>query len=378
MTSGEAMKTFILIFCLFHGVEGFTLKMEAQLHANITSGYNRRLRPGENRTAPTDIFIKFYMRNLKELLEGDGKIGIAGGFEFYWKDSRLTWNRTDYDGDLLNTSLFVSDIWIPNFVLMNPYHEVKPVFSSDHSCKVFSNGFVSCMPPDLFEASCDADVTYYPFDSQNCTLQYYIPGYFTTDIKFRLVTSTINMEVYKDNGLWSITNTRMYVERHDSVDVSFEILQLEINLQRRSTYYVISLLLPIFLINFVQILVFVLPEKSGERIGFSITVLLAEVVFLTIIQGKLPEASEPGVSILTYKLLVDLLCSYSMMVAVVITSKMYHKTDQENPGKLISSFLCCLKKSNEDVGVAMDKVFLKVYFILLTINNVFFIGTMAA
>lgn len=126
-----------------------------------------------------------------------------------------------------------------------------------------------------------------------------------------------------------------------------------------------------------------MPEKSGQRVGFSITVLLAEVVFLTIVQDKLPEASEPGVSILTYKLLVDLLCSYSMMVAVVMTSKMYHKTDyREKPGKLISLF-CSLKQSNgidpwRAVGVALDELFLKAYFMLLTVNNVFYIAAMAS
>lgn len=377
------MKTFLVIACLIHVLEGYTLQMETQLHAKITSGYNRRLRPGDNRKVPTDVEIDFYMRSLKELLEGDGKISIAGGFQVSWADSRLTWKPADYDGDLFDTSLFVSDIWTPNFVLMNPYYKVKPIFSSDHSCKVYYYGGVLCMPPDLFEASCDADVTYYPFDSQNCTLQYYIPGYFTTDIKFHPLNSTINMEVYQEDGFWSITSTRVYVERRYSKGVSYEILQLEINLQRRSTYYIVSLLLPIFLINFIQILVFVLPEKSGQRVGFSITVLLAEVVFLTIVQDKLPETSEPGVSILTYKLLVDLLCSYSMMVAVVMTSKMYHKTDyREKPGKLISLFFS-LKQSNgidpwRAVGVALDELFLKAYFMLLTVNNVFYVAAMAS
>lgn len=66
---------------------------------------------------------------------------------------------------------------------------------SRYFCKVDYYGWVLCMLPNLFEASCDADVTY-PFDSQYCTLQYYVPGYFTTDIKLCPLNSTINMEVY--------------------------------------------------------------------------------------------------------------------------------------------------------------------------------------
>lgn len=119
---------YMMIACLIQGLEGFTLQMETQLPANITSGYNRRLRPGNNREVPMGIYIDFYMGSLKELSEGKGKISIAGGFQVSWADSRLTWKPADYDGDLFDTSLFVSDIWTPNFVLMNPYYNVKPIF----------------------------------------------------------------------------------------------------------------------------------------------------------------------------------------------------------------------------------------------------------
>lgn len=96
--------------------------MEVQFYVNIILGYNWRFRLGENCIVFIDIFIKFYMRRFKEFLEGDGKIGIVGGFEVYWIDFCFVWKCIDYGGDFFNIFLLVFDIWILNFVLMNLYY----------------------------------------------------------------------------------------------------------------------------------------------------------------------------------------------------------------------------------------------------------------
>lgn len=398
------MKVFVLVVCWFLGVAGYSISHQTQLHADLSSGYDRRVRPGENRTLPVQININFYMVSLKEFSEGDSKIGVVGSLGMEWTDSRLVWNPANYGGDLFQTSLFVSDIWTPYLVLMNPYEKLRTVLSSDMSCVVYLNGQVACLPPDLFEATCDADVTYYPFDSQTCTLKFYVPGYFTSDILLRPASSTFRMELYEENGLWLVLSTRNYY----SVNVfGFEELRLEINMRRRTTYYIASLLLPIFLMNFIQVLVFVLPVESGERVGFSITVLLAVAVFLTMIQDKLPEASEPNVSYLTYKLLVDMLLGCAMVAAVVVAIKMYHKTDSQHMSGKLRAFArrmnsCCKRKQTavyveetekspvecvnddedcnvtwNDVGRAFDKFFLMTFFVLLVSNNSIYLITMA-
>jgi hypothetical protein len=143
--------------------------------------------------------------------------------------------------------------------------------------------------------------------------------------------------------------------------------------------------------------VFLLPVESGERLGYCITVLLAVAVFLTIIQDKLPEASEPNVSLLTYKLLADMVIGCGMILAVVIGMRFYHKTDDKQiPGCLKGFarcfYLCCNKPKNSnevieldpkkeviepvtstvtwnDVGKAFDRVCLTLFFLSLILNN---------
>jgi hypothetical protein len=369
------------------------------------------VRPGDNRTVPLPIVIKFFLASLKEFSEGLSKIGIVGSLNLEWTDSRLQWNPDDYGGDLHETSLFITDIWLPFLVLMNPFDRLRKTLSDGMSCKVYSNGQVNCQPPDLYEATCDADVTYYPFDSQTCTLKFYVPGYFTSDILLRPNSSTFDMSLYEENGLWSIKSTRLYY--HVNMHL-FEELRMEINMKRRTAYYIAGLLLPICLLNFLQVLVFLLPVESGERIGFSITVLLAVAVFLTIIQDKLPEASEPNVSALTYKLLVDMMLGCAIVIAVVFGMTFYHKSEhKEIPAKLKSftrNMTMCLRRKTptvstekcgdteqspvecnrdrqvsdvtcnvtwNDVGLAFDKLFMIVFLALLMSSNFIYLASMA-
>ncbi|XP_048772571.2 acetylcholine receptor subunit alpha-like [Ostrea edulis] len=405
------MRGLLIVLCYFCCVDGYTIQDQTQLHTNLTPGYDRRVRPGIDRTTPLQIDIKFFLTSLKDFSEGLSKIGIVGSLSLQWTDSRLAWNPTNYGGDLYDTTLFISDIWVPFLVLMNPYDKFRKVLLDGMSCKVSSKGEVSCSPPDLYEATCDADVTYYPFDSQTCTLKFYVPALSPSDIILRPRSSTFDMLLYEENGLWSLTSTRLYY--HVNV-YNFEELRLEINMKRRTEYYIAGLILPICFMNFLQILVFVLPVESGERMGFSITVLLAVAVFLTIIQDKLPEASEPNVSYLTYKLLVDMLLGCAMMIAVVFGMNFYHKADDKEISARLKSFtrgviMCRERKIStasiqkygdteksavecvnddagsdvawtvtwNDVGLAFDRLFLILFVVLLVSNNLLYLVMMA-
>lgn len=82
----------------------------------------------------------------------------------FWVDFCFMWKLVDYDGDFFDIFLFVFDIWILNFVLMNLYYKVKLIFLSDYFCKVYYYGGVLCMLFDFFEVLCDVDVIYYFFD----------------------------------------------------------------------------------------------------------------------------------------------------------------------------------------------------------------------
>ncbi|XP_062600744.1 acetylcholine receptor subunit beta-like, partial [Saccostrea cucullata] len=381
---------------LLLGVECYTIANETLLHQVLLNGYNKRIRPGADRTTPVNIVASFNLVTLKEFSETDGKIAVVGAFGFSWKDERLVWDPASYGNDLYSTKFYLKDIWVPNFVNLNPYDKLKRIGLDEMDCVLQDDGRVDFHPPDLYESTCDADVTYYPFDRQKCSLLYYIPGYYSEDINIEAASSTFHMELYEENGLWEVTETSFTVK---TTAKNFQVIHLTISMTRRTTYYIAGLLLPIVLMNFIQLFVFLLPVESGERLGFSITVLLAVAVFLTIIQDKLPEASEPNVSLLTYKLLVDMIIGCGMILAVVIGMRFYHRSDDTRIPWILRGltrcYFCCKPKSSiepdevvqmksekldmesdeipmtwNDVGNAFDIVCLTLFFLSLVLNNI--------
>lgn len=365
------MKTFLTIFCLLYAVEAHLFANKTKLHKDLFTNYEKAFQPNENQIKPTEISIISYMRSLHEPMGEKGEIGVVGSLVVEWKDVRLVWNPSDYGGDLNQTSVFVDDIWTPYLVIMNPYKKINPILPGELSCKVWYNGYISCIPPpNFFEAMCDADVRFYPYDTQVCTLQLYIPGYFSSDLKFQPASPTINKEMYEEDEVWSLDGNRIFVHTQHINDKSVETLKIEIKLQRKWRYQIIKIS-PIFLLDFLQIFVFYLHHDSGERVTFSVTVLLTEVVFLTLIQEELPEDSVPDISYLVYKQLADMVASFFVMIAILQAGIFYNKGKREQTKESVEK----LRKTNwTDIGRAFDYLCLLVFFIVfISINLIFYL-----
>ena len=75
-----------------------------------------------------------------------------------------------------------------------------------------------------------------------------------------------------------------------------------------------------------QSFVLLIPNESGERIGYSVTMLLASVVFLTLVQENLPESSEPSISILGYLLLGYISLGALLTFVVIFTANLFLQT----------------------------------------------------
>ena len=72
---------------------------------------------------------------------------------------------------------------------------------------------------------------------------------------------------------------------------SFPELVFTISLKRRPWFHILSFILPCALLSVLNLLVFILPTVSGEKISFSITNLLALLLFQQFIGDNLPPTS---------------------------------------------------------------------------------------
>ena len=59
-------------------------------------------------------------------------------------------------------------------------------------------------------------------------------------------------------------------------------------MKRRPGFFIVNIVMPVVLLSALNIMVFLIPVDSGEKISYGITVLLALSVFLSIVADMLP------------------------------------------------------------------------------------------
>ena len=151
------------------------------------------------------------------------------------------------------------------------------------------------------------------------------------------------MTYYEENGAWEIVDTSVITTKH-VIEISFRI-------KRRPDVFLVNILLPIGALETLNLLVFLLPVESGERVGYSITLMLALSVFLTLTVERLPKTSYPKLPLLDVKLVLDMLISCFVILFTIVGLKLYHKKGNTVPKCLQYLAYCllfrCCKRTGE-------------------------------
>ncbi|KAM9777196.1 acetylcholine receptor subunit delta, partial [Neosynchiropus ocellatus] len=235
-----------------------------------------------------------------------------------WYDLRLSWNTSVYSTvEMLR--LPSKMLWLPEIVLEN---NNDAQFEVAYYCNVLvsANGFCYWLPPAIFRSSCSINVDYFPFDWQNCTLKFTSLTYNAREIRMLLKVDegvtvewiVIDPESWTENGEWEVIhrpakrNTHQHIpmESNKHQDITFYLI-----IKRKPLFYIVNIIIPCVLISFLASLVYYLPADSGEKMTLSISVLLAQSVFLLLISQRLPETS----------LSVPLIVKYLVFIMVLVT-----------------------------------------------------------
>lgn len=163
----------------------------------------------------------------------------------------------------------------------------------DFLVRVRDNGTVSWDLPAVIITHCEVDITMYPRDQQNCDIELTSWAYNVDEIILSSFADDIDLTSMRQSGEWDILKTGHLLENMTEccpVDV-YPQLRFLITLKRKTSYYVLNILLPVVLLSFLSVVVFLLPMDSGEKMSYSLTVLLSYAVFLSIITGSMPTTS---------------------------------------------------------------------------------------
>ncbi|XP_005813699.1 acetylcholine receptor subunit delta-like [Xiphophorus maculatus] len=291
-------------------------------HLFVEKGYNKELRPVKKQQEVVDVYLALTLSNLISLKEVDETLLTNVWIDHTWTDYRLSWNASEFDGiEMLR--LPPSMVWLPEIVLENN-NDAQFQVAYYSNVLVDPSGLCYWLPPAIFRSSCSINVNYFPFDWQNCTLKFTSLTYNAKEIKMLLKkdgnethTHTVEWIIidpasFTENGEWEIIHRpakrnsykHIPMESNKHQDITFYLV-----IKRKPLFYIVNIIIPCVLISFLASLVYYLPADSGEKMTLSISVLLAQSVFLLLISQRLPETS----------MSVPLIVKYLMFIMVLVT-----------------------------------------------------------
>ncbi|KAH9488471.1 Acetylcholine receptor subunit alpha, partial [Bulinus truncatus] len=189
-------------------------------------------------------------------------------------------------------------------------------------------GQVSWVPGSLFPTSCELHLTDYPFDEQTCTIRLAAMTLSSFELLFVPGSPKVLKDFFVKHGEWELTESTVNVTILTTATWSGSAIELTFVLKRRPMFLLVNIILPVVFLSFLNIMVFVIPADSGEKISYGITVLLALSVFLSIVSSMLPRAGTNAPKLTIYLFILLIISMLTVIVSIVIVY-LAHKDEME-------------------------------------------------
>ncbi|KAM4678287.1 neuronal acetylcholine receptor subunit alpha-3-like [Discoglossus pictus] len=296
---------------------------EHKLYKDLFSCYNPYIRPVENVSDPVIVQFEVSMSQLVKVDEVNQIMATNLWLKHIWNDYKLKWKPSNYGG-IEYIRVPAVQIWRPDIVL---YNNAVGAFQVDDKAKavVRYTGDVTWIPPTIFKSSCKIDVTYFPFDYQNCTMKFGSWTYDKAKIDLVMIGTEINLKEFWENGEWTIISAPGYKHemKYNCCVEIYQDITYSLYIRRLPLFYTIYMIIPCLLISCLTILVFYLPSDCGEKVNLCMSVLLSLTVFLLVITEIIPSTSLVIPLIGEYLLFTMIFVTLSIVITVFVLNVHY-------------------------------------------------------
>ncbi|XP_059990226.1 acetylcholine receptor subunit beta isoform X2 [Lagenorhynchus albirostris] len=297
---------------------------EGRLREKLFSGYDSSVRPARE--------VGDRVGN-----EKDEEMSTKVYLDLEWTDYRLSWDPEEHEG-IDSLRITAESVWLPDVVLLNNNDGNFDV-ALDISVVVSSDGSVRWQPPGIYRSSCSIQVTYFPFDWQNCTMVFSSYSYDSSEVSLQTGLGPDGQErqevhihegTFIENGQWEIIHkpSRLIqppVDPRGGGERRREAVTFYLIIRRKPLFYLVNVIAPCILITLLAIFVFYLPPDAGEKMGLSIFALLTLTVFLLLLADKVPETSLSVPIIIKYLMFTMVLVTFSVILSVVVLN-LHHRS----------------------------------------------------
>ncbi|KAF7659641.1 hypothetical protein LDENG_00295210 [Lucifuga dentata] len=312
--------TLLLLLCCCHLCQSMRApklssyaKAEDKLLKYLFGNYQKWVRPVEylNKT----IRVKFGLA-ISQLVDVDEKNQLMTTnvwMKQEWIDVKLRWNPDDYLG-ITTIRVPSNTIWIPDIVL---YDNADGRFEGTVTKAVVKyDGTISWTPPANYKSSCTIDVTFFPFDLQNCSMKFGSWTYDGSHVDIILEDFHVDRQDYFDNGEWEIVKATGSRGLRTDGSSNYPTITYFFIIRRLPLFYTLFLIIPCIGLSFLTILVFYLPSNGGEKICLCTSVLVSLTVFLLVIEEIIPSSSKAIPLIGEYLVFTMIFVTLSIVITV--------------------------------------------------------------
>ncbi|XP_049721456.1 neuronal acetylcholine receptor subunit beta-3 [Elephas maximus indicus] len=324
---------FMLVLVVLGASEtsGFSSVVENEdaLLRHLFQGYQKWVRPVLNSNDTIKVYFGLKISQLVDVDEKNQLMTTNVWLKQEWTDHKLCWNPDEYGG-IHSIKVPSESLWLPDIVL---FENADGRFEGSLMTKVIvkHNGTVVWTPPASYKSSCTMDVTFFPFDRQNCSMKFGSWTYDGTMVDLILINENVDRKDFFDNGEWEILNAKgMKGNRREGL-YSYPFITYSFVLRRLPLFYTLFLIIPCLGLSFLTVLVFYLPSDEGEKLSLSTSVLVSLTVFLLVIEEIIPSSSKVIPLIGEYLLLIMIFVTLSIIVTVFVINVHHRSSSTYHP-----------------------------------------------
>lgn len=323
-------------FTLSKGIPDENLSFEKKLHKRLfnESYYSVDLLPVENLSSTINVSFGFDLTKIVQVNAKEQSLTVYGSVRQIWNNPSLSWNESEFGG-IKRIYVEPKRVWVPDILLYNNKDDQDHVGGGRASYRtgvtLYSNGTNTWFNPMMFTTLCRINVAFFPFDNQTCQLKFGSWMYDAHTLNINpMKTMKFPTSNFQENGGWAIYKVKMkrHEQRYQCCPDPYVDVTVTIEMGRESMDYFINLIVPCCLISSMIFLGFILPPESGERIGLSITVLLAMTVFQQLTSEIMPSYDFPILGQYYFAIILEI--GASVVVTTMILN-FYHRTNRKMP-----------------------------------------------
>ncbi|XP_036271476.1 neuronal acetylcholine receptor subunit alpha-5 [Pipistrellus kuhlii] len=296
-------------------------KHEDGLLRDLFQDYERWVRPVEHLSDRISITFGLAISQLVDVDEKNQLMTTNVWLKQEWRDVKLQWNPEDYGG--IQAIRVPSDLlWTPDIVL---FDNADGQFEGARTKAVVRfDGTVAWAPPASFKSSCTIDVTFFPFDRQNCSLRFGSWTYDGSQVELLLAARDADRRGFLDNGEWELLSAAGRRANRTAGGRCYPHVTYALVLRRLPLFYTLFLLVPCAGLSLLTALVFYLPARAGEKVSLCTSVLVALTVFLLLIEEIVPSSSEV-IPLVGEALVLTMIFAALSIAATVCAANVHHR-----------------------------------------------------